>query len=218
MSTRAERRLKEATEAHQKAHEAHQGAVATFTALEAQADRGEPVDPLEYASAEGAVKLKVKHLERAQAAVESEQATVDEERSRARRRDIVQAAAALPSPEVQSAGLLESVREHALNVRNQVSAWQKVYDRVRKEIGLFPWEGETRAAADKASGVPDIVTWFKGSEGRTFDWSGSPMTDRFWLDGVLYRCPSITDLEARLLDEVKAAFRQANLESVPAAA
>lgn len=219
MSTRAERRLKEATDAHQKAVEAHQEAVAAFTTLEAAADRGEVVDPLDYATAEGAVKIKAKHLDRAHSAMETERFTVDEERSRATRRDIAQAAEALAVSEIQAPDLVDTVQNYARQIRTQSAAWQKVYDRVRDEIGLFPWEGETRATADKVSGVPDIVHWHNTPTGRTFQWSGRPMTDRFWLDGVVYVQPSPYTLEERLVNEVKAAFRRSELEAIqPAAA
>lgn len=167
MSTRAERRLKEAQDAYEDAVNTHLAASSRFNALDAQADAGDAVDPLEYATAEGAVKIAAKRVERTRATVEQEQATVSEERTRAVHRELVEAASRIPTFEDQAAPVSRSITAYVEQAKGNVAAWEAVYRRVRDEIGTFPWEGEFAAADAGVSGVPDLVSWHETPSGRT---------------------------------------------------
>lgn len=209
MSTRAERRLKEAQEAHQDAVSAHLSVTSRFNALDAQADAGEDVDPLEYATAEGAVKIAAKRMERTQRAVQQEQTIVTQERTRAVHRELVEAAGDIPAFEEQAAPIMKSIAAYAQQARGNADAWEAVCRRVLDEIGTFPWEGEAAAVAAQSSGVPDLVSWFDTPTGRAPRSTGRLQPDRFWLDGVVYLRPSLTTLEGLLTEEVHKIFQDA---------
>lgn len=147
MSTRAERRLKEATDAHQKAAEAHQAAVEALAVLDGHAAAGTAVDPLDYATAEGAVKIKAKHLDTARSAVEVEQATVDEERARAAHRALVDEVKAIPEP--AALGDLYAALERVIRESFAASeAWENARSKVRAAYGEIPMTGNPAAAVN----------------------------------------------------------------------
>lgn len=100
MSTRAERRLREAQTTLEQATQAHQTAAAALAAIEDRAVSGEDIDPLELAGAQGDAGIKTKRVQPAQAAVDAEQATVDEEKARARHRELVEATKATQADSV----------------------------------------------------------------------------------------------------------------------
>lgn len=216
MSTRAERRLREAQDAHEQATATHEQATAAFNVLDAQADAGELVDPADYATAEGAVKIAAKRVARTLAVVEQEQATVQEERARAVHRELVEAAGRIPVFEEQAAPLTRAITAYAQQAQGNAEAWEAVYRRVLDEIGVFPWEGAPAATAAKVSGVPDQVAWHETPIGRVPQSSGRPMSDRFYLEGVAYTRPSLLLLKEQLTDEVSKIFRDTEAGLIPA--
>lgn len=147
MSTRAERRLREAQTTLEQAAQAHQTAAAAFAALEDRAVSGEDVDPLELAGAQGELGIKSKRVQRAQTAVDTEQATVDDEKARARHRELVEAAKAtqvdLSTAEVRTA--MEDLLRRAYAASD---AWSEMRSAVLAEHGEIPFYGPGNTAPD----------------------------------------------------------------------
>ncbi|GAA2510360.1 hypothetical protein GCM10009859_06750 [Kocuria salsicia] len=147
MSTRAERRLREAQTTLEQATQAHQTAAAAFAALEDRAVSGEDVDPLELAGTQGDLAIKSKRVQRAQTAVNAEQSTVDEEKARARHRELVEAAKAtqadLSTAEVRTA--MEDLLRRAYAASD---AWSEMRSAVLAEHGEIPFYGPGNAAPD----------------------------------------------------------------------
>lgn len=147
MSTRAERRLREAQTTLEQAAQAHQTAAAAFAALEDRAVSGEDVDPLELAGAQGELGIKSKRVQRAQTAVDTEQATVDDEKARARHRELVEAAKAtqvdLSTAEVRTA--MENLLRRAYAASD---AWSEMRSAVLAEHGEIPFYGPGNTAPD----------------------------------------------------------------------
>lgn len=154
MSTRAERRLREAQTTLEQATQAHQTAAAALAALEDRAVSGEDVDPLELAGTQGDAGIKAKRLERAQTAVDTEQATVDEEKARARHRELVEAAKAT-QVDLSTAGVLTAVEDLLRRAYAASDAWSAVRGQVLAEHGKLPLVGEV------ADGVDPIFSTFR---------------------------------------------------------
>lgn len=188
MSTRAERRLREAQTVLEQATEAHQAAAAALAALEDRAIAGEGVDPLDLAGAQGDLGIKAKRVQRAQAAVDTEQATVDEEKARSRHRELVEAAKAtqadLSTAEVRTPmeGLLR--RAYAAS-----DAWSELRAAVRAEHGEIPFYGPGNTAPDGVKS-PTLVK----------------------LDGVGYPDPDPCRLARELRDLVDRVFEDVGIE------
>ncbi|WP_144998035.1 hypothetical protein [Kocuria marina] len=147
MSTRAERRLREAQTTLEQATQAHQTAAAALAALEDRAVSGEDIDPLELAGAQGDLGIKAKRVQRAQTAVDAEQPTVDEEKARARHRELVEAAKAtqvdLSTAEVRTA--MEDLLRRAFA---STAAWSEMRAAVLAEHGEIPFYGPGNTAPD----------------------------------------------------------------------
>ncbi|WP_145009488.1 hypothetical protein [Kocuria salsicia] len=147
MSTRAERRLREAQTTLEQATQAHQSAAAAFSALEDRAVAGETVDPLELAGAQGDAGIKAKRVQRAQTSVDAEQATVVKEKAQARHRELVEAAQAtqvdLSTAEVRTA--MEDLLRRAYAASD---AWSEMRAAVRAEHGEIPFYGPGNTAPD----------------------------------------------------------------------
>lgn len=145
MSTRAERRLKEAQEALDTAQAAHRTAATALAAIEEQAIHGDEVAPLELAAAQGDERIKQKRVERAQSAVDTEQATVDEERARAAHRALVDEVKAIPEP--AALGDLYAALERVIRESFAASeAWENARSKVRAAYGEIPMTGNPAAA------------------------------------------------------------------------
>lgn len=149
MSTRAERRLKEAQATLEQATEAHQAAAAALAALEDRAVSGEDVDPLELASAQGDLGIKAKRVQRAQEAVDTEQATVDEEKARARHRELVNAAQAT-QVDLDTTGIRQAMEDLLRRAYAASDAWSELQDAVRAEHGEIPFTGPGNQAPNGA--------------------------------------------------------------------
>lgn len=147
MSTRAERRLKEAQTLHEQATEAHQAAATAFTALEDRAVAGEDVDPLDLAAAQGALGVKAKRLQLAQQAVDTEQATVDEERARARHKELVEAAQAT-QVDLDTTGIRQAMEDLLRRAYAASDAWSELQSAVRAEHGEIPFYGSGNTASN----------------------------------------------------------------------
>lgn len=188
MSTRAERRLREAQTILEQAAQAHQTAAAAFAALEDRAVSGEDVDPLELAGAQGDLGIKSKRVQRAQTAVDAEQATVDEEKARARHRELVEAAKAtqvdLSTAEVRTA--MEDLLRRAYAASD---AWSELQAAVRAEHGEIPFYGPGNTAPDGVKS-PTLVK----------------------LDGVGYPDPDPYRLARDLRDLVDRVFEDVGIE------
>lgn len=154
MSTRAERRLREAQTTLEQATQAHQSAAAAFSALEDRAVAGETVDPLELAGAQGDLGIKAKRLERAQALVEDERATVEGERARAHHRELVEGAEAART-DMDTTEALTAVEDLLRRAYAASDAWSAVRGRVLAEHGKLPLVGEV------ADGVDPIFSTFR---------------------------------------------------------
>lgn len=181
MSTRAERRLKEATDARQKAAEAHEAAVEALAVLDGHAAAGTAVDPLDYATAEGAVKIKAKHLDTARSAVEVEQATVDEERARAAHRALVAEVKAIPEPALGD--LFGSIERMVRETYAASATWEEVRQKVKDTYGEIQM---TRNPGAIENGV-----YFSGNA--------------FKLDGVRYTRPDPEKLVRELAERARRA-------------
>lgn len=147
MSTRAERRLKEAQEALETAQAAHRTAATALAAIEEQAIHGDEVAPLDLAAAQGDERIKHKRVERAQSAVDTEQATVDEERARAAHRALVDEVKAIPEP--AALGDLYAALERVIRESFAASeAWENARSKVRAAYGEIPMTGNPAAAVN----------------------------------------------------------------------
>lgn len=194
MSTRAERRLREAQDALAEATSVHQAAAEAAQALEDRAVNGEAVEPLDLAAAQGDAGVKAKRVQRAQAAVDAEQATVDEERARARHRELVEAAQAARA-DLDTSGILTTVEDLFRRAFAASDAHAEVKARVRAEHGELPRGG--------THGV-------------------DPMLQVFKLDGERYESPdqyrvvrNLKDAVQRVFDEIVAERQRARWEARP---
>lgn len=145
MSTRAERRLREAQTLLEQATEAHQTAAAALAALEDRALAGEDVDPLELAGAQGDLGIKTKRVQRAQAAVDTERATADEEKARARHRELVEAAKATQA-DLSTTGVRAAMEDLLRRAYAASDAWSELQAAVRAEHGEIPFIGPGNTA------------------------------------------------------------------------
>lgn len=147
MSTRAERRLREAQTILEQAAQAHQTAAAALAALEDRAVSGEDIDPLELAGAQGDAGIKAKRVQRAQAAVDAEQATVDDERARARHRELVEAAKAT-QVDLSTAAVRAAMEDLLRRAFASADAWSEMRAAVLAEHGEIPFYGPGNTAPD----------------------------------------------------------------------
>ncbi|CAL8898611.1 hypothetical protein [Kocuria varians] len=147
MSTRAERRLREAQAILEQAAQAHQTAAAAFAALEDRAVSGEDIDPLELAGTQGDLGIKSKRVQRAQTAVDAEQATVDDERARVRHRELVEAAKAT-QVELSTAAVRAAMEDLLRRAFASADAWSEMRSAVLAEHGEIPFYGPGNTAPD----------------------------------------------------------------------
>ncbi|WP_144827283.1 hypothetical protein [Kocuria rhizophila] len=147
MSTGAERRLREAQTILEQAAQAHQTAAAALAALEDRAVSGEDIDPLELAGAQGDAGIKAKRVQRAQTAVDAEQATVDEERARARHRELVEAAKAT-QVDLSTAAVRAAMEDLLRRAFASADAWSEMRAAVLAEHGEIPFYGPGNTAPD----------------------------------------------------------------------
>lgn len=147
MSTRAERRLREAQTTLEQAAQAHQTAAAALAALEDRAVSGEDIDPLELAGAQGDLGIKAKRVQRTQTAVDAEQSTVDEEKARARHRELVEAAKATQA-DLSTTGVRAAMEDLLRRAYAASDAWSELQAAVRAEHGEIPFYGPGNTAPD----------------------------------------------------------------------
>lgn len=199
MSTRAERRLKEAQQALETAQGAHRTAATALAAMEEQAINGDDVAPLDLAAAQGDERIKAKRVDRAQAAVTTEQQTVDEERSRATHRVLVDQAQAIHPP----AGLDDLFGSIERMVRETYAAsatWEEVRQKVKDTYGEIQMTGNP--------GAIENGVYFSGNA--------------FKLDGVRYTRPDpeklvreLSERARRAHEMVRSEQRRSTLAAVP---